>query len=80
MLYVGVTSDIKRRMEQHRTGFYPDSFSKRYNVTELMYYEVWDKIGDAVAREKQLKNWHRDWKWNLIKTQNEEMVDLYDTL
>jgi len=80
VLYVGVTSELKRRIEKHKTGYYPNSFSRRYNVSDLMYFEEWNKIGDAIKREKELKNWHKEWKWNLIKENNPELKDLYNEL
>ncbi len=80
VLYVGVTSEIKERVDKHKTKHYPNSFSKRYNVFDLMYFEVWDKIDEAIKREKQLKNWHSNWKWNLIKENNPELKDLYNEL
>lgn len=75
-LYVGVTNNIQRRVGEHRQGFYPNAFSKRYNVHHLLYYETIPGMQNAMNREKQLKNWHRDWKWNLIKEQNPELLDL----
>jgi len=80
VLYVGVTSDLKRRIEKHKTKFYKNSFSKRYNVDALIYYETYDNIVDAIKREKQLKNWHREWKWNLIKEKNPKLKDMYNEL
>ena len=72
--YLGVTNNIVRRVGEHKNG--KSDFSKRYNLFELMYYERIDGIGNAIKREKQLKNWHRDWKINLIKEMNPEMKDL----
>ncbi len=69
VLYIGVTNDLERRIFEHKTG-YGSKFCIKYNVSDLMYYEEYLLIIDAIAREKLLKNWHRDWKWNLIKTKN----------
>jgi len=73
--YVGVTNDIKRRMLEHKAGI-GSSFSKKYNLTELLYYEKHDNINVAISYEKNLKNWHRQWKINLIKKVNPEMKDI----
>ncbi|HWP82385.1 MAG TPA: GIY-YIG nuclease family protein [Bacteroidota bacterium] len=73
--YIGVTSDLARRVYEHREGLI-DGFTKRYRLKYLVYYEEAGTITDAIAREKQLKNWHREWKLNLIKAMNPEMKDL----
>ena len=52
-------------------------FTKKYNATILIYFEEFWDFGDAIAREKQLKNWHKEWKWNLVKVLNPELKDLY---
>lgn len=75
VFYIGVTNDIQRRVAEHK-DFQGSSFCKRYNVTDLMYYESTNDIHAAISREKQLKNWHREWKVNLIKQDNPEMKDL----
>ena len=62
-------------MYEHKHGLI-DGFSKRYNLKKLVYYEEFEYVNDALKREKQLKNWHRDWKINLVKRLNPEMVDL----
>jgi len=79
VLYIGVTANLKRRITQHKskTG---SIFTKRYNVNELLYFEEFTNIVDAIAREKQLKNWHKEWKWNLIKKNNPELIDLFDEI
>jgi putative endonuclease len=76
VLYVGVTSDLIKRIKRHRSGF-GGGFSSRYKTYKLLYYEVFDDMLEAIRREKQLKNWHRDWKVNLIKSKNPEFKDLY---
>lgn len=79
VLYVGVTSNIEKRLKRHRGG-YGAVFTKKYNPYKLLYYEEFLDMKDARKREKQLKNWHRDWKINLIKSKNPEFRDLTQTL
>lgn len=74
-LYIGVTNDLARRVYEHREGLL-EGFTKRYRLKYLVYYEEAGTINDAIAREKQLKNWHREWKINLIKSVNPDMKDL----
>lgn len=62
-------------MAEHKSGI-SSGFTKKYNVSELLYYEVFDRITDAIKREKQLKDWKRDWKIELVKIMNLEMLDL----
>jgi putative endonuclease len=75
VLYIGVTNDLERRIAEHK-GAKTKGFSKRYNCTDLLYYEDFYDIVQAIAREKQLKNWHSDWKWNLVKSENTDLIDL----
>jgi putative endonuclease len=77
-LYTGVTSDLKVRVYQHKNNFYPDSFSARYNLHKLVYYEAFNSIVDAIAREKQIKGGSRKKKEALIHGFNPEWKDLYD--
>jgi putative endonuclease len=79
VLYIGVTSNLLQRLYQHRTGKYPNSFTSRYHCTKLVYHESFPLIVEAIAREKQLKNWHRDWKINLINRFNPEWRELAET-
>ncbi len=74
-LYVGVTSDLAKRIWQHRDGTTP-GFTIRYRVYRLVRAEFFDTMPDAIAREKQLKNWHRPWKINLIEQNNPDWRDL----
>ena len=74
-LYIGVTNDIKRRSWEHRYRTH-ESFTEKYNVDKLIYFEEYNNIDDAIAREKQLKNWHRDWKINLIKEKNPNFEEI----
>ena len=68
-LYIGVTSHLERRIAEHKSG-QVEGFTKKYNSSMLVYMEVASSITDAIMREKQLKNWHRDWKINLINQAN----------
>lgn len=73
--YVGVTNDLERRVKEHKGGE-GSEFTSKYKLTHLVYYEVISDIKTAIQREKQLKNWHRDWKLDLIKELNPKMLDL----
>lgn len=75
VLYVGVTSDLVRRIEQHRGGL-GSSFCRRFNLTRLVLVEEHIAIEDAIVREKRLKNWNRAWKLGLISDHNPEWRDL----
>lgn len=79
VFYIGVTSDIVKRIYQHKNNFV-EGFSNRYNVHKLVYFETTEDIESAIKREKQLKNWHRNWKINLIKEKNPDFIDLYDSI
>ncbi|WP_066649695.1 MULTISPECIES: GIY-YIG nuclease family protein [Sphingomonas] len=74
-IYVGVTSDLMARLHQHRAGQVL-GFTSRYGVIRLVRYEMFDDMVSAIAREKQLKRWHRDWKINLIESENPHWDDL----
>ncbi|WPU94295.1 GIY-YIG nuclease family protein [Mucilaginibacter sabulilitoris] len=73
--YIGVTSDLRTRVWQHINGE-GSAFVKKYSLHYLLYFEYFERITDAIDREKQLKRWHQDWKINLIKSVNPEMEDL----
>ncbi len=75
--YIGVTNDLERRLSEHKLANL-SGFSHKYKLTKLIYYEVYPDPISAISRKKQLKNWHRDWKWNLIKAENPELKDLSD--
>ncbi|GAN34170.1 MAG: GIY-YIG nuclease family protein [Candidatus Brocadia sp. AMX2] len=75
VFYIGVTNNLKRRMYEHRNKLVA-GFTKKYNIAKLVYFEVTNDIYSAIKREKQLKNWHRDWKINLINTFNPGWRDL----
>ena len=66
VFYVGVTNDLARRILEHKNNLI-EGFTKKYNVKKLVYYEECSRVEEAIMREKQLKNWHREWKMNLIK-------------
>jgi len=76
VLYVGVTSDLRQRIAQHRAGVHPSAFTRRYNVDRLVYFETTSDIQAALRREKQLKGWRREKKIALIEKVNPEWVDL----
>ena len=76
-LYTGVTSDLARRIHEHREGVY-DGFTKRYGLKRLVYYERYDDVRNAIQREKNIKHWSRAWKARLIL--DPEWRDLYDDL
>ena len=80
VLYTGVSSDLKGRVQKHKARYYPRSFTARYNLMKLVYYEQFDSIRDAIRREKQIKGGTRQKKLNLINHLNPEWEDLYDTL
>lgn len=75
-LYIGVTNNIERRITEHKSKLNPQSFTSRYNVNILVYYETFQYINNAIDREKQLKKWNRQWKINLIEEENKEWKDL----
>ncbi|QRE76671.1 GIY-YIG nuclease family protein [Methylobacterium aquaticum] len=78
-LYVGVTNNLARRAFEHRTK-HQDSFTARHGITRLVWYEEYERVQDAIAREKMLKKWRRDWKIRLIEEFNPLWDDLYPTL
>ena len=79
VLYVGVSGDLKKRVWAHKRKIV-EGFTKKYNVSTLVYFECSEDVHSALQREKQLKNWHRQWKINLISEKNPEWVDLYESL
>jgi putative endonuclease len=75
-LYLGITNDLIRRVHEHKSRNIP-GFTARYEVDRLVWFEVYDDPSGAIAREKQLKKWRRDWKIRLIEEQNPDWRDLY---
>ncbi|MDI3469098.1 MAG: Excinuclease ABC, C subunit-like [Pseudolabrys sp.] len=78
-LYLGVTNDLVRRVHEHRTKVVR-GFTSRYDVTKLVWYEVYDDPITAITREKELKKWQRDWKIRLIEDDNPNWDDLYPAI
>ena len=76
VLYVGVTNNLEHRVWQHKKHVNPSSFTERYKCHKLVYFECTNDIESAITREKQLKNWKREWKNELIEKQNPTWVDL----
>ncbi|WP_417710701.1 GIY-YIG nuclease family protein [Roseibium aggregatum] len=74
-LYVGVTNDLARRVDEHRAG-QADSFTRKHGVDRLVFAEVFNDINEAIAMEKRLKKWHRAWKIQLIEKTNPQWDDL----
>ena len=80
VLYVGVTNDLIRRIYEHKNHLDKDSFTSKYNVTRLVYFEETTDVRAAIEREKQIKSWNRDKKTTLIMEVNPKWVDLYPRL
>jgi len=76
VLYVGVTNNLERRVWEHKNEVNKDSFTSKYNCFKLVYYEHTNSIRTAIEREKQLKNWKREWKNELIGKQNPDWTDM----
>ncbi|MDH4330028.1 MAG: GIY-YIG nuclease family protein [Candidatus Moranbacteria bacterium] len=78
-LYIGVTGNLQKRIWEHKDKVV-EGFTKKYNCEKLVYFEQTENVHSALNREKQLKNWHRQWKINLISKSNPEWKDLFDEL
>ena len=78
-LYIGITSDLARRAYEHKEGLIK-GFTRKYRVHTLVYYEEHVDVHEAIAREKLVKKWRRDWKLRMIERLNPEWKDLYDDL
>ena len=78
-LYIGVSSDLGRRIYQHKTSEV-EAFTSKYKVHKLVWYETHDRIEEAILREKQLKKWKRAWKLKIIEEFNPNWKDLYDDI
>ena len=80
VLYTGMTNDLIRRVYEHKQHFDKNSFTSKYNVTNLVYFEETTDVNAAIEREKQIKNWSRMKKFFLIKEKNPAFEDLYGSL
>ncbi len=80
VLYTGVTNDLLRRVYEHKNHMDPKSFTSKYNVEKLIYYEYCNNPESAIQREKQIKGWNRKRKEKLIHSMNPEWKDLYDKI
>lgn len=78
-LYIGVTTDLTKRVYEHKNGLV-DGFTKKYELHRLVYYEVARDAETALSRERQMKKWNRAWKFRLIEENNSEWADLYESL
>ena len=78
-LYIGVTSNLLKRVWEHKNGLI-EGFTQKYNVKTLVYYEVYEDVKEAIIREKRLKKWNRGWKIRLIESKNPDWKDLYREL
>jgi putative endonuclease len=78
-LYIGVTSDLVKRIWEHNNDLV-EGFTKSYGVHRLVWYELHEDMGSAITREKQLKEWKRQWKLRLIEDTNPNWLDLYPTI
>ena len=79
ILYIGVTSNLIKRVYEHKQDFV-DGFTKKYDVKKLVYYESLENIESAINREKRLKAWQRQWEIELISKFNPEWLDLYESI
>ena len=75
VIYIGVTNNLARRIWEHKQKLI-EGFTRKYNCTKLVYFEDTESVYAAIEREKQLKNWHREWKINLITENNPDWEDL----
>ena len=75
VLYIGMTNNLERRVWEHKNGE-GSEFTTKYKCVKLVYYEEYVNVKDAIRREKKLKDWKRDWKYNLIREENPDMKDI----
>lgn len=80
VLYIGKTKRLKTRIYQHKTKAHPTTFSARYNLDKVVYFEQFKTEGEARLKEKQMKKWNRAWKIELIEKTNPDWTDLYEIL
>ena len=78
-LYIGVTSNLVKRIWEHKNN-QAEGFTRKYNVKNLVYFEIHDNAESAITREKQIKKWKRAWKIRLIEEKNPDWKDLYDVI
>jgi putative endonuclease len=78
-LYIGITANLQNRINEHKQGLV-EGFTKKYNIKNLVYYEIFGDIKEAITKEKQLKKWKREWKIKLIEKDNPGWEDLSDKL
>ena len=78
-LYIGVTSDLAKRVFEHKSEAVP-GFTARYGIDRLVWFEAHASVEAAICREKQIKEWKREWKFNLIERDNPHWIDLYNNL
>lgn len=79
VLYVGITSNLPKRIYEHKNKVVK-GFTEKYNINKLVYYEIYNDVNMAIAREKQLKSWNKSWKERLIEKTNKEWNDLYSLI
>ena len=79
-LYIGVTNNLFNRTFQHKIKEDPNSFTAKYKIAKLVYYETYQFISDAITREKQMKKWNREWKIRLIEKENPAWRDLFQEM
>ena len=80
VIYVGVTSDLRKRVYEHKNHLNKTSFTARYNVDQLVYYEVTSNAIAAIEREKQIKGWNRKRKNKLVESKNPNWIDIYASI
>ncbi len=80
VLYTGVTSNLQQRIWQHKIHYFPQSFTAKYNLTKLVYYNYFSTIEEAITEEKRIKSGSRNSKIKLIDSMNKEWIDLFDTI
>ncbi len=74
-LYIGITNDLQKRVYEHKKGV-NKGFTEKYNISRLVYFETFQNVDEAIAREKNMKKWKRDWKIHLIEKENLKWLDL----
>jgi putative endonuclease len=78
-IYIGVTSDLRKRVWEHKEQK-QEGFTKKYKVNQLVWYEIYEDMSQAILKEKQLKKWERNWKLRMIEDMNPTWQDLYNSL